>query len=153
MAATFMLIQAMDVLGFPYGAVDTSETTAYQAIVTHCTDSSFTPAYMSEGRLYDYRAGISSFAEVPKDLEIHAYPNPFNSTCIIEIENPLLTSSQIDIYSIDGRLVDNLTIQTDNKNITHYAKWTPHKTLSSGIYFAKAKTGNRTITRKIVLLR
>jgi len=90
---------------------------------------------------------------LPKGIEVgHAYPNPFNSSASIEIAvgYDVTDAVSIDIYDITGRKVENL----------HSGALKPGKHTfrfesterASGIYFMRMTYGEKSITRKMVLV-
>jgi len=84
---------------------------------------------------------------LPEEIRFWNYPNPFNSTVKFTMD---FTPEQIEIYDINGRLVD--TIPTGGyKTLPYEVIWQP-ESLCSGVYFARVKTGDRYITSKLVYL-
>ena len=133
--ASTIFLHALNVAGFPYGAVDTSETTAYEAIVAYCSAPDFEPVYHSTGKIINSAVGITE-AKLPTQHEILVYPNPFNSSCAIVSYGP------VEIYDVSGRLVDEITPE---KSIFGAAvvRWTPPEGLASGIYYIKPVFGGQ----------
>jgi hypothetical protein len=97
---------------------------------------------------------LSKSGLVPSQLSLNALPNPFKS----EIRLGILVPEQIgeislNIYSIDGRLIESIR-NGKIKPGNHIFTWNGEsKNASSGLYIASLKTGNKAITRPIVLLR
>ncbi|RKZ30419.1 hypothetical protein DRQ36_05640 [bacterium] len=102
-------------------------------------------------RLYMFDLGdsvVSGQAELqylPEEFRFFNYPNPFNSSCRIKFagvgaihELPLW----MEIYDINGRLVDNIPIGRGNRGPAEII-WRPEN-LPSGIYLAKIKGTNAT---------
>jgi len=79
--------------------------------------------------------------QVPASFELKAYPNPFNSSCKIEVH----TGTKIEIIDINGRI-----ISASNKTPII---WQPDESISSGVYLVRATAGNETITKRIIYLR
>jgi len=135
LGASVLLIQALDLLGFPYGAVDTSETTAYEAMVAYCTAPDFEPVYHSVGRMINSAAGIAE-ASLPREAEIAIYPNPFNSSCAI------ISSGPVRIYDVSGRLAAEPVPVKSALGAT-VSRWTPSEDSPSGIYYIEPLSGGK----------
>ena len=72
-------------------------------------------------------------------FKIEVYPNPFNST--IHINAP--GNSQIFIYDINGRLIDELKLPV----------WSPDNSVGSGIYILRVHYNNKILHTGIVYLK
>lgn len=89
-------------------------------------------------------------------LTINNYPNPFNPETTISFNNPQTGKVSLSIYNIKGQLVKSLF---DDEAIAgpHSVVWNGKdnrgKSVASGIYFAKIKTGARTQTKKMLLMK
>jgi flagellar hook assembly protein FlgD len=84
------------------------------------------------------------------------YPNPFNSETTIQFTLPNSSYVNIDIYSLDGRLV----IQLINDNYSpgaHTVIWNGTDQLSreiaSGVYIYKLQTDKQIVSKKMILLK
>jgi len=89
---------------------------------------------------------------IPEDIFLQAYPNPFNSKTIISCSN--LRGGEIDIYNISGQLVKKLNISDDKEGkVTWDATDAFGETVSSGIYFVKARVGENKGTIKLIYLK
>jgi len=81
-----------------------------------------------------------------------AYPNPFNSTTLINYSN--LKGGDIDIYDISGRMVKKLhTGGGKEGSVTWDATDASGEKVSSGIYFARARSKDNCTTEKLVYLK
>ena len=77
------------------------------------------------------------------------YPNPFNSTISIEINNNLIDPYNIKIFDLSGKLIETL----DYKNFYNYKiNWNASK-LNSGIYLVNFNSQNKSLTKKITLIK
>ncbi|MDP8268079.1 MAG: carboxypeptidase regulatory-like domain-containing protein [Candidatus Tenebribacter davisii] len=83
-------------------------------------------------------------------------PNPFNPTTAISFSLDKAGFVNIDIYNVKGEKVRTLV----NENLeasTHNVIWDGEddqgKTISSGIYFYKMRTGSFTATKKMILMK
>ena len=85
-----------------------------------------------------------------------AYPNPFNPATTINYYLPEMSHVSLDIYNVAGELVSRLVNEKKNQG-WHSVSWngvdSSGEHLSSGVYFYKLSTGNKTVTKKMVLLR
>ena len=79
------------------------------------------------------------------------YPNPFNKITTIRYFLPKYTEVKIQIYNIKGQLVK--TLVDENKPTGYYTIDWNAKDLSSGIYFYKLTTKDKTFIRKMILLK
>ncbi len=73
---------------------------------------------------------------IPENINLNAYPNPFNPQTTINFDLPYSNKIVLDIFDVNGRLVDNVLNGFFEKG-HHSHVWDPlsHKyTLSSGIY-------------------
>jgi len=94
--------------------------------------------------------------EFAKQINLYAYPNPFNPTTNISFNLQKSTDVKIFVYDIKGRLIKNLSRE---KMIVGYNKinWDSTDELgqkvASGIYFYQLKIGEKVITKKMTLVR
>lgn len=79
------------------------------------------------------------------------YPNPFNAQTVIEFEVPYVSSVNLSIYDIQGRLVATL-LDRPYPQGNHRISFNGED-LSSGIYFARLTAGSYYATKKMVLLK
>ncbi|MFC2150779.1 right-handed parallel beta-helix repeat-containing protein [Calditrichota bacterium] len=89
---------------------------------------------------------------LPKQFGIHTtYPNPFNSTLRIEYDLPARADVKLDLYSIDGRLVETLV---DAKvSAGRHVRMFGAETLPSGVYLLQMDAAGHQSVRKIALIR
>jgi len=80
----------------------------------------------------------------PSEFEITIYPNPFNSGCKITVSDSNVES--VRIYDITGRLVETIELSVGQ------AVWDASK-YSAGIYLAKAKSGDSSVSVKLIYLK
>ena len=89
---------------------------------------------------------------LPSQFQLHnPYPNPFNPTTIIPFSVETQSIASLQLYEITGRLVEILfdgILDPGN----HKIKWDA-SAQSSGIYFVVLKTPNKTLLKKLVLLK
>ncbi|MBD3232630.1 MAG: T9SS type A sorting domain-containing protein [candidate division Zixibacteria bacterium] len=78
-------------------------------------------------------------------------PNPFNSVTIISFELVLRTDVCLTVYNLLGQKIDKLLDQRMNPG-NHNITWDA-STYSNGIYFYQLEIGNKTITKRMTLLK
>ncbi|MDP8203956.1 MAG: T9SS type A sorting domain-containing protein [Candidatus Tenebribacter mawsonii] len=84
------------------------------------------------------------------------YPNPFNPVTNIAYSVKEAGKVTLEVYNIKGQLVK--TLVNDNKETGQFtAIWNGsdnnNKSVSSGVYFYKMKSGNYTSTKKMILMK
>ncbi len=84
------------------------------------------------------------------------YPNPFNPVTNIAYSIKEAGNVTLEVYNIKGQLVT--TLINDVKETGHYTttwngKDNSNKSVSSGVYFYKMKSGNYTATKKMILMK
>ncbi|MCF7792399.1 MAG: T9SS type A sorting domain-containing protein [Candidatus Cloacimonetes bacterium] len=118
------------------------------------------PVWLSGSvKLYEYD-NSSAGNDLPDNQKISLsnFPNPFNPTTTISF-NVTQTSSfaTIAIYNLKGqkiRTFSNLQInQSSDQQIVWNGTDDNDQPVSSGIYFVSLKTGNDTITKKMILMK
>jgi aminopeptidase N len=96
--------------------------------------------------------GISENDNVPTDfMVVGNYPNPFNSSTIIRLTLPEAGHIRVDIFNMLGQKIETLydgNMSAGEKEIV----WNGSRA-ASGIYFYRVTSGNRTATRKMLMLK
>lgn len=136
----------------PYfgGGGDTAFIVPYKvssAIDTSVNYNGTVTIYKSITDIFD-----NGYAEVPDRFNLFQnYPNPFNPTTTISFTLPNRSSVRIDIINIKGQIVDvrNLGIMPSGTHEIEYDA----SSLSSGVYFYRLATDNKSISKKMVLLK
>ncbi|MBD3218829.1 MAG: T9SS type A sorting domain-containing protein, partial [candidate division Zixibacteria bacterium] len=77
-------------------------------------------------------------------------PNPFNPSTEISLDLPEASNWSIDIYNVQGQLVKSFSGYDNAGRVT--VTWDAQG-MASGIYFYRAKVGNFTDVRKMVLMK
>lgn len=88
---------------------------------------------------------------IPHSYQLSVYPNPFNSTTNLLIELSAAGRTTVDIYNVQGRLVERLYDGMMSAG-THRVLYDT-KGLPSGLYFANVSGGLEHVTKKLVLIR
>ena len=84
------------------------------------------------------------------------YPNPFNPTTKISFSLPNEEDIELTIYNIKGQKVKQLIngqLTAGQHSMIWDGKDTNEKSVSSGIYFYKLKTGKKELTRKMIMMK
>ncbi|RKZ27238.1 hypothetical protein DRQ26_03330, partial [bacterium] len=113
----------------------------------------------------------------PQDVSIFAYPNPFNSSCVITVETQNLASPpEIAIYDLRGNVVYKLPPlssisflpeekgepfpllgERETQRVRGRFTWMPDEKIPSGIYLIRATIPQQTksvvCTKRIVYLK
>ncbi|MCP4632313.1 MAG: T9SS type A sorting domain-containing protein, partial [candidate division Zixibacteria bacterium] len=79
------------------------------------------------------------------------YPNPFNSSTTIEYSLPIGSHVNLNIYNIMGQKIETLVDEKQNSGYKRI-NWDASD-YSSGIYFYKLAVADRTLSRRMVLLK
>jgi len=104
-------------------------------------------------KLYPTTVGIPQTGEInlpDSPFLQNNYPNPFNSSSVIEYSLSRAAHVRIDIYDLLGRKVKTLVDERKQPG-THSITFDASD-LSSGVYFYRLQAGEVTETRKMVLL-
>jgi len=89
---------------------------------------------------------------LPDRIILWAYPNPFNSSVLINYSN--LKGGEIGIYDIQGKLIRTFALEgSENGKITWDATDENDLSVSSGVYFIRARTAQGYASRKVVYLK
>ncbi|MDQ7799219.1 MAG: M20/M25/M40 family metallo-hydrolase [Candidatus Edwardsbacteria bacterium] len=83
-------------------------------------------------------------------------PNPFNNKTTIRYQLPKAGSVKLSVYNIAGQLVETLVNgeqQTGSYTINWDRKDNNNKQVSAGVYIYHLNTGDKTQTRKMVVLK
>jgi len=88
---------------------------------------------------------------IPNDIEISAYPNPFNASTTFSFDIPELSLVHLDIYDIAGRLVTTLMDQSAPAG--SYTKTFDASEFASGVYIYSVRANDFQKHGKILLLK
>lgn len=89
--------------------------------------------------------------ELPHDLQVNVYPNPFNSSCTVALTLPY-NSDKVDLrlYNVLGQEVYFSVLQNFSGQRIHQID---ASSLSTGLYLLHVSAGNLQSTTKLMLLR
>jgi hypothetical protein len=79
------------------------------------------------------------------------YPNPFNPTTVINYQLKSNCKVSLDIYNINGQLVEQLV--NTNQNLGHHEMVWDASNFSTGVYFVKLRAGGFSETQKLMLVK
>ena len=84
------------------------------------------------------------------------HPNPFNPTTTISFVLPERAQVRLTILNVDGKLIRTLVDNVLSDGLNEFV-WdgtdTKGNPVSSGVYLYRIEAGERTITKKMVLLK
>jgi hypothetical protein len=104
----------------------------------------------NRGALLDARAELS--APIPTEFTVSQnFPNPFNATTRINFAVPKAADVNIAIYNVAGQLVERMDL---GKMAPGYQSiiWDA-SSVASGVYFYKVTAGDKSMTKKMTLLK
>ncbi|MCB0516023.1 MAG: M43 family zinc metalloprotease [Chitinophagales bacterium] len=78
--------------------------------------------------------------------ELTAIPNPSDNTTVIWLQSEELPNEQLEVYSLEGRLIERLPIKTEQRYIT-----LPTDKYAPGVYFIKYSSNSFVKTLKLVV--
>ena len=89
-------------------------------------------------------------------ISLTNYPNPFNPVTKINFNMPQAGDATLKIYNTKGQLINTLfdgQADSGNNELIWNGVDNNNKAVSSGLYFYKLETSNKTITNKMMLLK
>ena len=89
---------------------------------------------------------------LPKNTSLSNYPNPFNPNTNIEINMINLENVDLNIYDINGRLIEQLIVNQPLQRGTHNLFFSAQN-LNSGVYILKMRTDSHEIVKMIHLVK
>ncbi|MBD3402325.1 T9SS type A sorting domain-containing protein, partial [candidate division GN15 bacterium] len=90
--------------------------------------------------------------EIPDQIVLHQnYPNPFNPGTEISFSLPEASDVTLEVYNVLGRRVESL-IDDRLESGRHSVSWDA-SSAASGVYLYRLTAGDRTETRKMMLLK
>ena len=106
---------------------------------------------------FDEETDVNDGAAVPGSFRLtQNYPNPFNPSTTIEYSLPRRSHVTIDIYNMLGQKVCTL-VDRDESAGDHSAVWdgteASGESVATGIYLYRLQAGDRTETKKMLLLK
>ncbi len=127
---------------------------------THVCPGSYNHDFTPEIRYYDtcYRQSLSITDElIPREFDLYQnYPNPFNPITNIYFDIPTISSVNISIYDMTGRLVKILVDQKQApglRSVIWNGQNDQGNLVSAGVYLYQIHAGEFVQTKKMVLLK
>lgn len=109
-------------------------------------------AWVQAGSPVFFPNAIEEIQDVSQIRFVQSFPNPFRKSTIISLESPgVHTSVTLEVYDCRGILIDTLLNQTIPKGRFEIT-WKPDE-LDTGVYYCVMKSGGKTSTLKMVLVR
>lgn len=104
-----------------------------------------------------FRGPAKAKHDIPlQKLGLYAAPNPFNPQTNVALYLKSASAGDLKIYDIRGRLVTVLyegpLVQGAN-SFTWDGRDSAGRGVASGVYWVQARTGNQSLTIKVMLLR
>jgi len=102
---------------------------------------------------WDSKAPSPSRTKIPNDSSIilSSYPNPFNPTTTISYQLSTVSFVNLSVYDVSGRLVSELVNDRQDAGV-HEVRFDGSE-FASGVYIFRIKTGNFTVSKKIMLIK
>ncbi|MDI6839878.1 MAG: T9SS type A sorting domain-containing protein [bacterium] len=117
--------------------------------------------YLIKVDAYGVEETVKSEIRMTNDELLEVYPNPFSGKTVIRIQGLgrglINQTPTLQIYDLAGRLVKSFPLITDHFLLITAVSWDGKdeagKFVDSGVYFCKLTTGNKSITKKIIVVR
>ena len=97
------------------------------------------------------------FSNMDKNLNIYAFPNPFNPEITIRFQLPYAAMVRVRVYDLSGRLVKDLSQNRLMSPGSHALSWNgvdlENRHIESGIYIAQIETENHSESVRLVNLK
>ena len=127
----------------------------------HFADTEYDPGTMIrviESLLGNVPTGVNDSPEaVPATFSLASvYPNPFNATVTIRVDNPYGQAVELAVYDLNGRWLEEIYAGWLGPG-AHQFRWRAEGrdavTLNSGVYLLRLRGETASMTRKLVLLK
>jgi hypothetical protein len=128
--------------------------------IYYCTIQLPQGGYMAAGGVYQGGAylaryapetGIEESPDGPDNAGLSAHPNPFVSSCSVSFEVSQACDARLELYDLSGRLIDSLMDGHVGAG-SHEAR-IEGSGLSPGVYLLRLRAGDRSMVRRVVLVR
>ena len=88
----------------------------------------------------------------PADVQISAYPNPFNSKITIEFTSKVSTSTKLEVFDMNGSKVAELYKGLVDANKTYKVDFNG-SSYSEGVYFYKLTSNDNSYMDRLILIK
>jgi tetratricopeptide (TPR) repeat protein len=110
------------------------------------------PETIASSQAATHLASASQLEGLPKKFSVgHSYPNPFNPTTIIPISLPKSAHVHVTVYNVIGQLVATLANREFQAG-TYDLRFNADQ-LASGVYFIRARLGEKLFTTRVTLIK
>lgn len=110
------------------------------------------PTMLEKGAMQDNPGQVP----LPKEFGVFVYPNLFNPVATIDLALPKAAVCSVRIYDIRGRLVRDLLSGRVEAGVTSL-EWAGRddrgQSVSSGVYFARIQADDKTLNRRLILIK
>ncbi|MCF7793223.1 MAG: CotH kinase family protein [Candidatus Cloacimonetes bacterium] len=101
--------------------------------------------------------GTDDIPELPQEITLYQnYPNPFNPTTNIKYYLPTDGKAELKIYNVKGQLIKSFCNEFQERGF-HSINWNSldksGKKVASGIYFYQLDSANKSLSKKMLLLK
>jgi len=111
---------------------------------------SFSPALINIQNATDIKDGQND--NLPQSFELSQnYPNPFNPATTISFALPTKSKVRLEVFNLLGQKVISL-VQSEMEAGYHEVTWNAGQ-VPSGVYFYRLVTDDKSLTRKMMLLK
>jgi hypothetical protein len=112
-------------------------------------------AYYNRGYIDSASEGVKwdNKDNMPDQISLSAYPNPFNSSCIISYNLKDEKRGELFIYDIQGKKIRGYDLSRKEGKIIWDARDAMGNKISSGIYFARAVNNDKGANIKLIYLK
>ncbi len=125
-----------------------SDTIVANIVVSNRTESDTLTLI---GDWHDWAGAVETVAKSKTVTSLNIGPNPFNPITGISYNLTKLSNVLLEVYNVDGKLVDRLIQEKENKG-QHIVYWNASKK-SSGAYYFKLSVDGHVQTSKGMLLK
>lgn len=131
----------------------TSATITFPAISSACTIDVTATAYNKSPYFGTVLVGATAVGDVSGNISTASlYPNPAVSSSLLSYTVTAPETVQVNLYDALGNNVMNIVDNKETAPGTHLAK-IDVSSLQQGIYFCTVKTGESTVTKKLVVTK
>ncbi len=154
-------INGAPINGVIYNDVSVTDTNAYwYYVVAVFGGANYQAQSLGSNKTVGYSritTGINENNGLPTEFALaQNYPNPFNARTVIRYSLPISGRVSLDIFNIMGQKVATL-LDSYRDTGYHSVIWDGHdfngNTVSSGIYFYRLNTEQKTITKRMLILK
>jgi len=108
-------------------------------------------AWVDAGSPYPSGVGIDEL-ELPREMQLLAFPNPFNGQTNFSISGFETFTGLVHIYDLKGSLVNSLEIGAEQQ-ISWDGRNSSGESVHTGVYIARAEFGDDVAIRKLTVLK